>query len=248
MTDKSIALPPRIPVPPSLGRDIGGELGKRLRALYDDVVSQPLDARFVALLDRLAKLDRKGKAPATGADRPELDPSVRKAILAAVPNLRAFAISLSGNVDRADDLVQETLLRALANIHSFEPGTNMPAWLFTILRNLFRSEYRKRRREVEDADGSYAETLKSQPEQEAWVEFQGFRTAMAKLPPDQREALILAGASGFSYEEAAAICGCAVGTIKSRVNRARIRLAELMSIESVDDFGPDRATRAVLAG
>ena len=81
-------------------------------------------------------------------------------MLAAVPSLRAFAISLCGNVDRADDLVQETLLRALANINSFQPGTNMPAWLFTILRNLFRSEYRKRRREVEDADGSYAETLK----------------------------------------------------------------------------------------
>ena len=85
-------------------------------------------------------------------------PSVRDAMLAAVPSLRAFAISLCGNVDRADDLVQETLLRAMANIDSFQPGTNMSAWLFTILRNLFRSEYRKRRREVEDTDGSYAES------------------------------------------------------------------------------------------
>ncbi len=178
----------------------------------------------------------------------KLDPSMREAVLAAVPSLRAFAISLSGNVDRADDLVQETLLRALVNIDSFEPGTNLSAWLFTILRNLFRSEYRKRRREVEDGDGTYAESLKSQPEQEARVEFREFRTALAKLPSDQREALILVGASGFSYEEAAGICGCAVGTIKSRVNRARTRLAELMSIESLDDFGPDRATRAVLAG
>jgi RNA polymerase sigma-70 factor (ECF subfamily) len=178
----------------------------------------------------------------------KLDPSMRDAVLAAVPSLRAFAISLSGNVDRADDLVQETLLRALVNIDSFEPGTNLSAWLFTILRNLFRSEYRKRRREVEDGDGTYAESLKSQPEQEARVEFREFRTALAKLPPDQREALILVGASGFSYEEAAGICGCAVGTIKSRVNRARTRLAELMSIESLDDFGPDRATRAVLSG
>src|SRR6476619_5858403 len=94
-----------------------------------------------------------------------MDESVRDAVLTAVPSLRAFAISLCGNVDRADDLVQETLLRALANIDSFEPGSNMPAWLFTILRNLFRSEYRKRRREVEDADGTYAQSLKSQPEQ-----------------------------------------------------------------------------------
>jgi RNA polymerase sigma-70 factor, ECF subfamily len=176
-----------------------------------------------------------------------LDASVRDAILAAVPSLRAFAISLSGNVDRADDLVQETLLRALANIDSFQPGSNMPAWLFTILRNLFRSEYRKRRREVEDADGSYAQTLKSQPEQMSRVEFEEFRTALAKLPHDQREALILVGASGFSYEEAAEICGCAVGTIKSRVNRARSRLSETLSIEGAEDFGPDVATRAILA-
>jgi RNA polymerase sigma-70 factor (ECF subfamily) len=177
-----------------------------------------------------------------------LDASVRDAVLAAVPSLRAFAISLCGNVDRADDLVQETLARALAHIDSFEPGSNMPAWLFTILRNLFRSEYRKRRREVEDADGSYAQSLKSQPEQPGRIEFQEFRAALAKLPPDQREALILVGASGFSYEEAATICGCAVGTIKSRVNRARARLADMLAIEGADDFGPDVATRAVLAG
>jgi RNA polymerase sigma-70 factor (ECF subfamily) len=176
----------------------------------------------------------------------DIDPATRDSVLGAVPSLRAFAISLCGNVDRADDLVQETMLRALANIHSFQPGTNMSAWLFTILRNLFRSEYRKRRREVEDADGSYAESLKSQPEQNSRVEFEEFRGALSKLPSDQREALILVGASGFSYEEAAEICGCAVGTIKSRVNRARGRLADLLAIESADDFGPDRATRAVL--
>jgi RNA polymerase sigma-70 factor (ECF subfamily) len=177
-----------------------------------------------------------------------LDPAIRDQILAAVPSLRAFAISLSGNVDRADDLVQETLVRALANIDSFQPGTNMPAWMFTILRNLFRSEYRKRRREVEDPDGSYAEGLKTQPEQPSHVEFLEFQKALAKLPDDQREALILVGASGFSYEEAAKICGCAVGTIKSRVNRARIRLARLLAIDTACDFGPDVATRAVLMG
>jgi RNA polymerase sigma-70 factor (ECF subfamily) len=177
-----------------------------------------------------------------------LDPTLRDQILAAVPSLRAFAISLCGNVDRADDLVQETLLRALANIHSFQPGTNMPAWLFTILRNLFRSEYRKRRREVEDPDGGYADTLKTHPEQTGHVEFKEFRTALNKLPEDQREALILVGASGFSYEEAAEICGCAVGTIKSRVNRARTRLASILNIDDPNDFGPDRATRAVLTG
>ena len=172
---------------------------------------------------------------------------VRGAMLAAVPSLRAFAISLCGDVDRANDLVQETLLRAWSHLDSFEPGTNMSAWLFTILRNHFRTEYRKRRREVEDADGSYAESLKSHPEQHGRVEFQEFREALAKLPPDQREALLLVGASGFSYEEAAAICECAVGTIKSRVNRARTRLAELLAINGADDFGPDQSTRAILS-
>jgi RNA polymerase sigma-70 factor (ECF subfamily) len=178
----------------------------------------------------------------------KIDPGLRDQILATVPSLRAFAISLSGNVDRADDLVQETLLRALANIHSFQPGTNLSAWLFTILRNLFRSEYRKRKREVEDSDGSFAESLKSNPDQIGRVEFQEFRAALAQLPPEQREALILVGASGFSYEEAADICECAVGTIKSRVNRARNRLAKLMQIDTIDDIGPDHATRAVLIG
>jgi len=175
-----------------------------------------------------------------------LTDSLRDDILASVPSLRAFAISLSGNGDRADDLVQETLLRALANIDSFQPGSNLPAWLFTILRNLFHSEYRKRRREVEDPDGSYAGRLKAQPEQGSRLDFEDFRTALAKLPPDQREALLLVGASGFSYEEAANICQCAVGTIKSRVNRARSRLANLLAVDDVEDLGPDRMTRAAL--
>ena len=172
-------------------------------------------------------------------------PSIREEMLAAVPKLRAFAISLSGNVDRADDLVQETLLKALANIDSFEPGTNMPAWLFTILRNLFRSEYRKRKREVEDSDGLYAASLTSPPEQVGKLELQEFRAALVKLPPEQREALILVGASGFSYEETAKICGCAVGTIKSRVNRARKHLAEILSINSADDLATSPFTQPV---
>lgn len=173
--------------------------------------------------------------------------TAREAMLAAVPSLRAFAISLSGDIDQADDLVQETLHRALANIESFQPGTNMPAWLITILRNLYYSNYRKRRREVEDSDGRYAATLKSQPEQESKVEFEELREALAKLSSDQREALILVGASGFSCEEAARICGCATGTIKSRVNRARSRLAELLEIGGAEDFGPDHVTRAILS-
>lgn len=175
-----------------------------------------------------------------------LEAPMRKDILATLPRLRAFAISLSGKVDRADDLVQETLVRALTHIDSFQPGTNLQAWLFTILRNQFRSEYRKRRREVEDVDGRYSENVKTPPEQQSRLEFQELREALTQLPADQREALILVGASGFSYEEAAQICDCAVGTIKSRVHRARIRLASILSIESPEDFGPDREMQAVV--
>jgi RNA polymerase sigma-70 factor, ECF subfamily len=175
-----------------------------------------------------------------------LDPSVRDALLAAVPSLRAFAISLSGSVDRADDLVQDTLMRALSNIHRFEPGTNLHAWLFTILRNLFHSEYRKRRREVEDVDGAYAARLATRPEQGTHLDFQDFRTALAKLPSEQREALLLIGAASLSYEEAAQVMDCAIGTVKSRVNRARSRLAQLLSLDADEDFGPDRLTRAAL--
>jgi len=171
-----------------------------------------------------------------------IDKSVRDALLESVPSLRAFAISLSGNVDRADDLVQETLARALAHIDSFQPGTNMHAWLFTILRNLFRSEYRKRRREVEDVDGRFADGLESQPDQDPKLEFADFRHALAQLPPDQREALILVGASGFSYEEVAKICGCAIGTVKSRVNRARNRLAEMLAYQPIESADSDSQT------
>ena len=166
------------------------------------------------------------------------DPS--KELLRAVPRLRAFAISLSGNVTQADDLVQDTLVRAWANMDSFEPGSNFLAWLYTILRNHYYSECRKRRREVADSDGFYASKLASRPTQESHMDFQDFRAAMKNLAVDHREALILVGASGLSYEEAAKVCGCAVGTMKSRVNRARQRLASLLSVspDGSDGLGP----------
>src|SRR5215210_6075313 len=149
-----------------------------------------------------------------------VDPAIRDGMIAAIPSLRAFAISLTSSPDRADDLVQGTLMRAWANIDSFEPGTNLDAWLFTILRNLFHSEYRKRKYEVEDVDGSHAGRLKTYQDQQAHLDFSDFRTALAKLRVNQREALLLVGAEGLTYEEAAGICGVAVGTMKSRVHRA----------------------------
>jgi RNA polymerase sigma-70 factor, ECF subfamily len=173
--------------------------------------------------------------------------SLRDQILAAIPSLRAFATSLTGNRDRADDLVQDAILRAWANIDRFERGTNLNAWLFTILRNQFHSEYRKRKREVEDADGSYAARLKTHPDQQSRLDFEDFRAALATLPLDQREALLLVGAQGMSYEEAAAVCQVAVGTVKSRVNRARSKLAYLLDLTGEADLGPDDVTKAALA-
>lgn len=160
-------------------------------------------------------------------------------LVSVIPNLRAFAVSLCGNLDRADDLVQETLVKAWSNIGSFVEGTNLRAWLFTILRNIYYSEYRKRRREVADPDGTFAAKLATAPPQSGHMDLLDFRAALQQLPGDQREALILIGASGLSYEEAAGICGCAIGTMKSRVNRARSRLAEMLSITSSTEFGHD---------
>ncbi len=157
--------------------------------------------------------------------------SLKRDLIAAIPNLRAFAVSLCGNPDRADDLVQETLVKAWGSLGSFAEGTNLTAWLFTILRNIYYSEFRKRRREAPDPDGAIASARLIAPEsQNAHMDFLDFREALQKLPLDQREALILVAASGMSYEEAAEICGCAPGTMKSRVNRARNRLTELMSV------------------
>jgi RNA polymerase sigma-70 factor (ECF subfamily) len=175
-----------------------------------------------------------------------LDAETHQALLRAIPHLRAFAISLCGNLDQADDLVQETTLKALTHLDGFQPGTNLQAWMFTILRNLFHTGYRRRRREVEDADGLFAATLSVAPDQHARLDFEDLRTALAKLPPDQREALVLIGAEGFSYEETAAICCTKVGTIKSRVNRARTRLAELLHLNAQADMAPDGLVHAAL--
>jgi RNA polymerase sigma-70 factor, ECF subfamily len=161
-------------------------------------------------------------------------------LLSVIPNLRAFAVSLCGNLDRADDLVQETLVKAWGNIDTFVEGTNLRAWLFTILRNIYYSDYRKRRREVADPNGAFAAKLAAAPAQSGHMDLLDFRAALQQLPSDQREALILIGASGLTYEEAAGICGCAIGTMKSRVNRARSHLAEMLSITSGTEFGHDR--------
>jgi RNA polymerase sigma-70 factor (ECF subfamily) len=167
-------------------------------------------------------------------------------LLAAIPSLRAFAVSLSQNSDRADDLVQETLVKAWDKQASFQPGTNLKAWLFTILRNEFYSQMRKRGREVQDSEGAMTARLAVHPSQEGKLDLDDFRKALQQLPEDQREAIILIGASGFSYEEAAEICDCAVGTIKSRVSRARARLQEILKISGEAEYGPDAISAQVM--
>jgi RNA polymerase sigma-70 factor (ECF subfamily) len=163
------------------------------------------------------------------------DSPLRDDLVAAIPNMRAFAISLCGNRDRADDLVQEALVKAWNHLESFEQGTNLKAWLFTILRNAYFSELRKTKREVADSDGQLAARLSVPPEQQGHLDLVDLNRALSQLPPDQREALILVGAEGFSYEDAASISGCAIGTVKSRVNRARAKLAELMAMDPSDE-------------
>jgi RNA polymerase sigma-70 factor, ECF subfamily len=218
------------------GLEIQAHLGRQLRALFDKQVPEPLPQRLIELLEELAAKDKQ---------RPAVSGELKAALLALIPSLRAFAFSLCGNHDRADDLVQETLLKAWSHLDSFQAGTNLRAWLFTILRNTFFSEMRKRRRESEDADGKGVDSLSVAPAQQGHVDMQDLHKALDLLPPHQREALILVGAAGMSYEEVAEIAKCAVGTVKSRVNRARSRLAELLGVDGAEAFGPDFATGAI---
>ena len=152
-------------------------------------------------------------------------------LIASIPNLRAFATSLSRNAATADDLVQDTLVKAWNNAASFEEGSNLRAWLFTILRNTYFSDLRRRSREVEDVNGAMADKLTVLPSQNSHMDMIDFRHAFDGLSDDQKEVLVLVGAEGFSYEEAAVICGCAVGTVKSRVNRARGALAKKLGLD-----------------
>ncbi len=161
--------------------------------------------------------------------------SWRDDVVSLIPALRAFAWSLSHNAADADDLVQDTLIKAWTHRAKFEPGTNLRAWLFTILRNTYYTNAVRRRREVADENGKHAASLSAGPTQDWSVAMRALQIALKQLPDEHREALILVGAAGLTYEEAAEICGCALGTIKSRVNRARARLLRLMDADEVSD-------------
>ena len=175
-------------------------------------------------------------------------PDPRSELVDHLPALRAFALSLTRESASADDLVQDTIVKAWTNIEKFQAGTNLRAWLFTILRNTFYSARRKTKREVSDTDGIHAARQATRPDHDGRLALKDFRVAFQQLPDEQREALILVGASGFSYEEAAEMTGVAVGTVKSRASRARLRLAELLGLEEGEELvGSDAATIAVMS-
>jgi RNA polymerase sigma-70 factor (ECF subfamily) len=156
------------------------------------------------------------------------DAAVDGDMVRAIPGLRAFAVSLCRNRDRADELVQETLTRAISRISTFEKGTNLDAWLFTILRNNFFNDCRRSKRAVDGIDRQYAESRTVPLDQDGWDIAEDLRDGLDKLSSTHRQALFLVGASGLSYDEAAEIAGCEVGTMKSRVFRARRMLAAHM--------------------
>ncbi|QGY03233.1 sigma-70 family RNA polymerase sigma factor [Methylobacterium mesophilicum SR1.6/6] len=200
---------------------IASHLTGPLRDYFALAEQAPMPPRLSVLVDRIEA--------AVAASGHRLVDSFRDDLIRGLPMLRTFAVSLCGNEARADDLVQETLVRAWANRTRFTPGSNFIAWTFTILRNQFYSEIRKAKREVEDGDGAHAATLQALPNQEHTVTLGSVMNLIGTLPAAQRQALLLVGAEGFTYEEAAARLGCQVGTVKSRVSRARNLLVETLA-------------------
>lgn len=214
-----------VDTPATLPQAVRHHLGMHLQAAYGALVADdPPDDHLLGLL---ASLDGvlASRADACSA-------AFREGLMKALPALQTYAHSLTGNTARADDLVQEALLKAWANQARFEPGTKLMAWLFTILRNQFYSDCRRQRREVEDIDGTIAGQLITPAPQEHGSDLQVVLAHMARLPAVQREALLLVGAQGLTYEAAAEIMGCQTGTVKSRVSRARAYLYEHLAATS----------------
>jgi len=171
------------------------------------------------------------------------DDDFKRELLAALPHLRAFARGLSGRPDFADDLVQETAIKAWSARERFAAGTSMRAWTFAILRNHYLSELRRNRRQVDYDPDAAERLLVMEADQEGPLHLADMQAALQKISSDRREAVLLVGASGFTYEEAAQICECAVGTMKSRVARARAELNVLLNKDPSMDELPKKAAR-----
>lgn len=223
----------------TLSEQIRRRLGSLLATAYTEEDAEQNAAGHFA--DLLVKLDR-----ALGEARSRDEAEFQRQILAVIPSLRRFAISLTHDVTAGDDLVQDTLLRAWRNQSRFQPGTNFEAWTFTILRNNFYSGRRKHR-EVEDEDGSYTARLAIPPDQAGRLDLQDVRTALDRLAPVMREALMLVTIENLSYDEAAAVMGCQVGTVKSRVWRARDQLARALGYTATE-IGSDGVMLSALGG
>lgn len=226
-------------VSPALPDSVRRHLGALLRRAYEETGPGEPD-RFADLLARLETA--MGRSGGLGAAD---EAAFRTGLLASVPALRRFALSLAREPAAADDLVQDALLRAWRGRGGFEPGTNLEAWLFTILRNVFYSRHRRQTREVPDSDGDYAGRLAAAPEQGSHLDLQDVRAALDRLAPVMREALVLVGIENLSYEEAAAVMECQIGTAKSRVWRARAQLARMLGYGGAD-IGSDGVTLSAL--
>ncbi len=224
---------------PALPDSVRQHLGALLRSAYEEDGPREPD-RFAELLARLETA--MGRSTGLGAADEAM---FRTGLLASVPALRRFALSLAREPAAADDLVQDALLRAWRGRRGFEPGTNLEAWLFTILRNVFYSRHRRQTREVSDSDGDYAGRLAAAPEQGGHLDLQDVRAALDRLAPVMREALVLVGIENLSYEEAAAVMECQIGTAKSRVWRARAQLARMLGYGGAD-IGSDGVTLSAL--
>jgi RNA polymerase sigma-70 factor (ECF subfamily) len=186
---------------------------------------------------------------ANGGASPAMEGRFKRELVALIPHLRAFARTLTGDQASADDLAQDALMKAWDARASYQMGTNMKAWTFMILRNQFYSEKRRSWRQTQLDQEAAERTLVAVDDPQSPVALDEMRLAMAMLPAEQREALILVGAGGFAYEEAAAICGCAVGTVKSRVSRARRALQGILEAGAYrrDGRAASEAMGAILA-
>jgi RNA polymerase sigma-70 factor (ECF subfamily) len=205
---------------PVLPLEVREHLGMQLRDLYGPLDGFDAPGPLRALMERLeAALAAYGET---------LTAEVRAGMAEQMPGLMRFAMALAKDRSRAEDLVQETLMRAWRSRHTYEAGTNVAGWLTMILRNTFYTHHRKRSHEVEDPEEAYAAALSIAPPQEDRLHLQDVHVAMGRLPPEQRETLVLIVLNGLSYDEAALAMGCKVGTVKSRMSRARERLAEIL--------------------
>ncbi len=180
---------------------------------------------------------RETPPPAAQPSDGAREDAFKRELVALIPHLRAFARTLSGDPTSADDLAQDAMIKAWDARASYQMGTNMKAWTFMILRNQFYSERRRSWRQTQLDQEAAERTLVAIDDPESPVVLDELRLGLGMLPLEQREALILVGAGGFAYEEAAEICGCAVGTVKSRVSRARKALQGILETGAYDRDG-----------